>query len=252
LEASYILAKRGHKVDIYEASDKICGGQLEVATLPPNKNILNFIPDFYSEQLSRFENVDIHLNTPITAENINKIKADTVLLATGAKPLIPKIPGCENKNVYTAEEVLRGKVKLSGKVVVAGGGQIGGETAHFLIEKGCQVTIIEMLPEILVKEELITKLTLLNILQIAGVEILINTKITKFTKNSVEATNLETGETANVACDYIVMAFGTVPENSLYEALSAKFDEVITIGDADTVGKVQTAIHSGFFAGLEV
>ncbi len=252
LEAAYTLGKRGHIVDMYEASDKICGGQLLTASLPPAKDVLNYIPAFYAEQLSRLPNVNIHLNTPVSANNLNSISADVVLLATGANALIPNIPGIDNKNVYTAEEVLKGNADLSGKVVVAGGGQIGGETAHFLLEKGCEVSIIEMLPAILIKEELITMLTLLNILSTGGAQILTNTKISRFNEDSVEALNTQSGETLSVPCDHVVVAFGTKPENSLYQTLKTKFGDVRVIGDADVVGNIQTAIHSGFFAALDI
>ncbi len=252
LEAAYILGKRGHHVHIYEASGQICGGQLQTATLPPSKDVLKNIPEFYNEQLSRLPNVTLHLNCPISADNLDSVSADVVLLATGANALIPNIPGIDNENVYTAEQVLKGEVTLSGKVAVAGGGQIGGETAHFLLEKGCQVSIIEMLPAILVKEELITMLTLLNILSTAGAEILTDTKISKFNVDSVEAVNTLSGESVTVPCDAVVLAFGTTSEKSLYDVLKTKFNEVIVIGDANEVGNIQTAIHDGFFTALDI
>lgn len=251
LEAAYILGLRGHMVEVYEKTSNICGGQFAAASLPPSKNILNHIPNFFESQLSRFPNVKIHLNSPISESDIDTLKADVVLLSTGAKPLIPHIPGIDGKNIVTAEDVLRGKVVLSGKIAIAGGGQIGCETAHYLLEKGFKVSIIEMLPVIDIKEEMITQMMLTQILKDESAEILTNTRINRFTEAGVEAINIQTNEDIYVDCDNIVLAFGTVPENRLYDKLAEKLP-VISIGDCDGVGNIQMAIESGFFAALQI
>ena len=108
-----------------------------------------------------------------------------------------------------------------------------------------------MLPDIAQKEEMITKMTLIKILQDEDVKILTTTRINQFTETGVDATNLQTGEKIHIDCDYIVLAFGTIPENSLYHKLEKKFP-VISIGDCDRIGNIQTAIESGFFAALKI
>lgn len=251
LEAAYMLGLRGHHVTVYEAADKLCGGQLDIAMKPPCKHVLKHIPDYFAEQLSRMENVTIHYSYPITESNMAEVHADVVLMATGAKPLIPNIAGIDHSNIYTAEQVLKGEVSLTGNIAIAGGGQVGCETAHYLLEKGCQVSIIEMLPGIALKEELITMLTITNILSTSGAQILTNTKILEFKPDRVETVNIESNETASISCDSIVLAFGTTPENALYEALSQKFN-VIKIGDCAKVGNIVTAIEDGYFTALEI
>ncbi len=251
LEAAYILGLRGHHVDIYESTDKLCGGQLDIAMVPPCKDVLKHIPGYFAEQLSRMENVNIHTNHPVTESNMDSIHADVVLLATGAKALIPNIPGIDNPNIYTAEQVLKGDISLSGNIAIAGGGQVGCETAHYLLENGCKVSIIEMMPAIALKEELITMLTITNILNSSGAEIHTDTKILEFKSNSVETVNVRTNESVSIPCDSIVLAFGTVPENALYEKLAQKFN-VIKVGDCAKVGNIATAIEDGYFAALEI
>lgn len=251
LEAAYILGLRGHSVDLYEAGDKICAGQLSAAMLAPCKSSLQNIPDFFESKLSKLSNVNIHLNTAINEENIDTLNADLVMLATGARPLVPNIPGIGNKNVFTAEQVLREKVSLSGNVVVAGGGQIGCETAHCLLEKDCNVSIIEMLPGIALKEELITMLTITNILQSTGAKVYSNTKILEFGENSINAVETSTNKELKIPFDSVVLAFGTVSDAKLYDSLSQRY-ETISIGDCEKVGNIRTAIESGFFAAMEV
>lgn len=251
LETAYLLGSRGHNVRVYEATDSLCGGQLTVASLPPSKEVLKYIPEFYEEQLSRLPDVKIYLNTKIGEEEIKTLEADIVFLATGGKALVPNIPGIDGKNVFTAEQVLRDEVNLSGSVVVAGGGQIGCETAHYLMDKGYDVSIVEMLCGIALKDELITMLTITNILQSGCSKILTDTCIDQFTESGVDARNVETGEKIHIDSDNIVMAFGAAPENKLYDKLAERFP-VISIGDCAKVGDIQAAIESGFFAALEI
>ena len=88
------------------------------------------------------------LETEVTPELVEKTKPDAIIVATGSEPLIPDIPGIQDKRVVTARDVLADKVKITNKkVVVAGGGMVGAETAEFLAEQGNKVTIIEMLPK---------------------------------------------------------------------------------------------------------
>ncbi|MBQ9646772.1 MAG: FAD-dependent oxidoreductase, partial [Oscillospiraceae bacterium] len=108
MEAAYRLAMRGHTVDLYDKADALCGGsQMESASTPPWKDNLKNIPNFYAAQFKRFDNIRIHLGVEITKDNLDEIKTDAVILATGAVPIVPPIPGLrENKSVLTANEVL--------------------------------------------------------------------------------------------------------------------------------------------------
>jgi 2,4-dienoyl-CoA reductase (NADPH2) len=76
-----------------------------------------------------------------------KERPDVVIVATGATPLIPDLPGMKSNHVATAVDVLAG-MKKTGEIVVVGWGSTGCETAEFLTQKGKQVTILEMLPRI--------------------------------------------------------------------------------------------------------
>ena len=192
LEAAYIAAQRGHSVEVYEATDRLCGGQLRIASSSPCKDILQHIPDFFRVQLGRLPNVKIHLNSPVTAENAASIEADTVLVCTGAEPLVPNIPGIDGANVKKAQDVLLGKAEVKGDVVICGGGQVGVETALELIERGHKITIVEMLPDLILKEELMTRIVMMKKLAAAGVNILCSHSVTAFTDSGVEVEDMKT------------------------------------------------------------
>lgn len=250
MEAAYIAAQRGHSVDLYEASDRLGGGQLRIASSSPYKDILQHIPDFFSVQLGRMSNVNIHLNSPITAENASQIQADTVLLCTGAEPLIPEIPGIHGEEIATAQDVLLHKREAKGHAVICGGGQVGVETALELLERGCTVTIVEMLPELILKEELMTRIVMLKKLAAANVEILCQHKIMAFEGNSVKLMDMQSGQEKTIEADSVVIAFGTKPVNALQDAFGDK--ELILMGDAKTPDTITTAINDGFWAAVEL
>ena len=94
---------------------------------------------------------------------IEKAKPDVVILATGAEPLLPDITGISGKNVLMSWDVLSGKVEVPGTTVaIAGGGLVGCETALLLAEKGKKATIVEMLDELAMDMEPITRFDLLT------------------------------------------------------------------------------------------
>ena len=249
LEAAYIAAQRGHNVDIYEKSGRLCGGQLAAASSSPCKDILQHIPDFFSVQLDRMPNVTVHLNSPITAENAAAVKADTVLICTGAEPLLPGIPGIEKAVV--ANDVLLHRAEVKGHVAICGGGQVGVETALELIERGCSVSIIDMLPDVILKEELMTRIVMMKKLGAANARILCNKKICRITDEGVETEPVDGGEKEFVKADAVIAAFGTKPVNRL-AALFEDRAEVMVIGDAKAPDTITAAIHDGFFAALDI
>ena len=84
------------------------------------------------------------------------IPYDKLVLATGASPIVPPIPGIDKKNVFTlhgvhdAEGIKALLAEHKAKdVVIVGGGLIGVEATEALATHGCRVTIVEMLPQIL-------------------------------------------------------------------------------------------------------
>lgn len=253
LEAAYRLVMRGHYVDLYEKSEELCGAQIKAAMTPPGKSVLGNIKRFYDAQFSKMENLTVHLNYEMTEENIASLKADAVVLATGGEPVIPRIPGLSiGANIMTADDVLIGKSEAKGRVLIAGGGQVGIETAHHLREKGMEVGIIEMLPELAVNEELLTRLTILPIIAESGIKVYTSHKIQKVENSKITVLDLNNNETNELSFNTLVLAFGTKPVRYLDDSLKAKFQEYYIAGDANSTGNIQKAIESGFFTALKI
>ncbi len=145
MEAAIVSATRGHDVDLFERSARL-GGQIGLAATPPGRQDFIAVKEFMTGEVQR-RGVRVHLNEAVTAETVRKGHPDVVIVATGAHPSIPKIPGVGRSNVVTSWDVLRGK--QTGKtVLVAGGGMCGVETALFLFKQGKKVTLIEALDHV--------------------------------------------------------------------------------------------------------
>lgn len=139
MQAACIAAQRGHDVTLWEA-DEILGGQLRLATVPPGKEPISTLTTNLIRNV-KINKVKVITGIKATPEAILEFKPDALVLATGSRPFIPDIPGCNNPNVITSRRVLSGQKVDSNNVVVIGGGLIGCETADFLAVQGKKVTV---------------------------------------------------------------------------------------------------------------
>ena len=176
MEAARVLALRGHRVVLYEKGAKL-GGQVNLAVIPPHKEELRNILDYLVFQLEKL-NVEVHLGREATAETVTKERPDAIIVATGALPLFPEIPGLERERLFTPGEALEGDRPMGEKIIVIGGGMVGCEVAEYLAGKGKQVTIIEKLSEVASGMEghtrrlLLERLKSLSVQMITGAEVL--------------------------------------------------------------------------------
>ncbi|AIQ68899.1 hypothetical protein PGRAT_15675 [Paenibacillus graminis] len=100
MEAAIIAARRGHDVTLYDKSGKL-GGQWLLAAIPPGKELLNTFTVWQKGELDR-SGVKVVLNTEVTREFVEQVNPDEIILASGATPIIPGIPGADKSHVYTA------------------------------------------------------------------------------------------------------------------------------------------------------
>lgn len=252
LEAARVLAEKGHHVDVYEAADSICGGQLKAAQQPPCKEILGNIPRYYSTVLGKMDNVVIHLSCKVTPEALPAIQADEFVVATGAIPLVPRIPGMERTAMIAAVNVLNGETTVGEHVLIAGGGQVGVETAHYLANRGRKVTVIEMQNTVCPQEEPNTKSALLAELESLPVSLRTHEKILSMENGKVTTEDINGHERMQYSCDSIVLAFGMRSEKSLYDALIRLGKKAYLIGDAAHIANIANAIEQGFLLGNRI
>ena len=130
LSFAIVAAERGHKVTLYDASDKI-GGQFNIAKQVPGKEEFQETINYFQAQLDKF-NIDVQLNNTLTADSLIKKNYDEVILATGIVPRSPELPGIQHKKVLTYLDVIRDKSPVGKKVAIIGAGGIGFDVAEYL------------------------------------------------------------------------------------------------------------------------
>lgn len=249
MEAAIVAAQRGHKVEIFEKNSRL-GGQWVLAAIPPTKEELGSFTVWQVNQLNKL-GVIVHLNTEFTLDMIRDSQPDSVIIATGASPFVPNIPGKDLNHVLTANDILQGSAQAGKRVVVIGGGLVGSETAAHLANHGHDVSIIEMNSDIFVGTPSATKQYLMKDLQHHNVAILTNTQVKEIHNDAVVVENDGQLQTL-AAIDNVVMAIGSRPVSFSVEDLEQHVSEIVTIGDAQKVRKAMEAVEEGYLAGLSL
>jgi 2,4-dienoyl-CoA reductase (NADPH2) len=279
LEAAVTLAKRGHKVDLYE-SEKWIGGQFNLASVVPDKEGFYDLLLYYAHQLEH-HGVNLHLGKPIGKNNLSKLKADEIVVATGAAPLVPNIEGLEDGiedgYVRLAWDILSNEFTgTSENIVIIGGGAVGCDvalyltqdgtmnekTARFLLENDAEdpllvqqllkqstrkVIMLEMLDKIGKDIGKSTRWPIMQQLKRRGVKMYTNTKVTRIEEGKVFAEN--NGETQAFDAGIIVLATGVISHNPFSKI---KDKRIHVIGDAMSVAKALDAIKQGFELALTI
>ena len=276
LAAAKEAALCGHRVILYEKSGEL-GGQLKIAGALEERRDFIKLAEVMARQ-ARDAGCDIRTSTEIDPETIIAENPDAVIVACGGKPLIPPIPGIENENVVMAWDVLSGKADTGDDIVVIGGGAVGIETAVYLAKKGTidndtlaflflnnaedievlrqaattgikRVRLIEMLPRLGADIGISTRWVELQLLKRYGVETMTDTKAARILPDGIV---VERGGIQElISCDTVVIAAGTLSENSLASKLDKKV-HVISAGDTRKPRKAIDAIREGFFAAREL
>ena len=249
LEAARVAAIRGHAVDIYEKADKI-GGQINLAAVPPRKDEILRATEYYETILPSL-GVRLHLNTEATKEIMNA--ADAVIVAVGAHDLLLPIPGADGANVVSSWDVLSGKAEVSGHCAVIGGGLVGTETAEYLLEKGCSVSIIEMMDKIANGESSTILPTIQADFKVHDVKQYVNTKVSAIAGGgkTVTAVNTADGSEIAVDCDMVVMAVGSRKNTFDVEGITVP---VYYAGDCsgERTASIDEAVRGGYKAANEI
>ncbi|WP_148863615.1 NADPH-dependent 2,4-dienoyl-CoA reductase [Marinobacter fonticola] len=130
LAAATTLAKRGHKVTLYEADGDI-GGQFNYAKRIPGKEEFYETLRYYRRQIEVL-GIDLQLETRVDVDSLKSEGFDDVVIATGVKPRTPIIDGIDHPKVLGYLDVLRHNKPVGQSVAVIGAGGIGFDVSEFL------------------------------------------------------------------------------------------------------------------------
>ncbi|MEG2543418.1 MAG: FAD-dependent oxidoreductase [Longicatena sp.] len=247
------LAIRGHDVTLLEKS-KSLGGQLKVACISPYKQDISKWIIYLSKQLE-LHNVKVECNVEATTDLIQNSQSDVVVIATGAREIIPPIKGIDQTKAIRAQQVLTKEVViLGGNVLVVGGGIVGCEVCESLLHQKLgelHITMIDMLDKIAKDMVPSNYGGMMERLNAAHVHMMPNTKLCQVNEDC--ATIERNGQSLQLEhLTHIIYACGSKSENSLYEKLKETCHEIYCIGDAKNPAQALEAVRDGIEIAIKI
>jgi NADPH-dependent 2,4-dienoyl-CoA reductase/sulfur reductase-like enzyme len=238
LEAARVAALRGHETILYERSATL-GGQVLVAARAPLRPGYGQSVEWLVRQLRR-TSATIRLGREATVELVLDDRPDAVLVATGAVPRRPAVPGADLPGVATVEDILSGAVVAGPRVLVVDGtGRVqAGLAADFLAVQGHAVTVLTAYHTVCDNTEGSTKEPLYERLYQRDVKMLVDTALVGIEPDGVgklrvrAANEYSDRPLALDGVDTIVLAYGGRAVDSLHASLKGKVPEVVLVGDA--------------------
>ncbi len=247
MQVAITLARAGSKVDLLERADKL-GGLLNIANQPPHKERLGELVDYLITELKQ-AGVNVRLNTEFTPELLSNYNPDALVIAGGAKPVLPSIAG-KSTRISSLDDILSGQIQVSGeKVVIIGGGSSGCELAEFLADRGNAVTIIEQAAQLAGGLENMTRLGLLARIKAKGIIVKTATIVKEIKEDELLIYRRKDQQEEVLAADRIVLACGYSADHELYEAIKDQVENVYIIGDASAARGVQEALEEAVNVG---
>jgi len=250
-QAARTLVERGHEVVLFEKKDKLGGLLHDIDKLPFKDDLLR-----HTEWLVRTTmncGADIRLNTEATPFLVMAENPDAIVVAVGAQPARPPIAGIDNPNVFNVLDVDSGRKKVSGAVVVCGGGLSGCESALALAMEGCNVTVVDIIPEddFATGAMDITRAMLLSLMEEHKVRKIGNHIVRSIDKDGVHIEGRD-WKYQTIPADYIVDALGMKNDKSIADAYVDLIPDVYVVGDAYNVANIKQANLSAYNAAANI
>ena len=242
MEAAIVCAKRGHKVTLYEKSDKL-GGVFIAAATPSFKEKDRALIAWYNREITKYP-IEIKLNTEV--KSVEELGADEVIVATGAVANQPPIPGIEKG--MQAVDFLLGDKQVGQNVTIIGGGLTGCEIAYELYLQGKNPTIVEMLDDLICTPGICLANTsyLRDFFKLHEVPVYLESKVSAIKEGSVTVVDKE-GKTMEIPADNVILSVGYHPA-----PIAKKGRKVHVIGDANKVGNLRTAIWQAWDVAMKL
>jgi mycofactocin system FadH/OYE family oxidoreductase 2 len=244
MEVARAAAVRGHQVSLWE-KEPVLGGQVNLAVLGAGRSEFGGVTRWLEGQLKKLP-VDVRLGKEATTADVLAENVDTVVIATGSKPIVAPVPGAEGPHVHSVWDVLTNASALGERVLFVdyNGHHQAKSVAEKLLDAGHKVTIV--CASLFVGQELgpLQDLNLtLGRLLAKGAKMLHNIAIMGIEGTTATGFNVYSNETVSLADnDDIVLCMGNHVDDELYFALKGRVADLRRVGDCVAPRKVDMAI----------
>jgi 2,4-dienoyl-CoA reductase-like NADH-dependent reductase (Old Yellow Enzyme family)/NADPH-dependent 2,4-dienoyl-CoA reductase/sulfur reductase-like enzyme len=238
MEAALRLRAKGHEPILIERSDGL-GGTFAAAaiTYEPNERYLNWL-----RREIAAAGLDVRLGTPATPEMLASLKADSVVVATGAAHKASAIPGIDKACVIRVQDYLR--TRPSGRAIAIIGGDIAGlELAEWLQGNGKMVSVISAAAKLGAGLPIVRRARLLAELRQKSVMLIAGARDIAIGEGEVTWRNAGDG-IGRATADRVIVTIGAVANLGLVQKLSAAGFAVSAVGDCTGVLYLESAIRA--------
>ena len=264
LETARVAAERGHRVTLVEKAADL-GGQFRLAAAQPERDEIGELLGWYRGQLEKLQ-VRVELGTEMTAAAVRDFGADAVVLSTGSQPTrtgfqralphVDALPGVEQENVCSVNDVLEGAARPGKRVLLLddlnGWWPASGTVLH-LAEQGHDVTVVTASdkPAEALDVSHLGPSTRERFAKL-GVEVVCSHALTRWAGTTATIANLYTGDTRDLAFDSLVLATTNTVDDTLASALADDEIEVHTVGDMVAARTASMAFYEGRTLGMKL
>ncbi len=254
MEAARVCALRGHHVALMEKEAKLGGTVSSLALDPLSIEFANFI-DYLGNQMKKLK-IDVRVCRDVDLADVDEIKPDTVIVATGASLVIPDIAKGKS-GVMDHIEALENRAGI-GKKVIVWGLMYGSELAVSLAGEGKDVILIgEGGEKSMVSHAadnrrwwVLRKLVDIDTVRatehaakLDNPEVLLNVKVEDVTSDGI-CVKTDKGDLKLIEFDTLIISRGRMKNDSLFDDLQEKVLEIFKIGDCSAAGNIQKAVQS--------
>lgn len=246
--AAITAAQRGHSVSLYEKNSRLGGQLLAEQHIPFKQDMYRFVQVL--ESRLAHAGVDVHLNTELTAEQAAAMHADVVIVAVGAQPVIPQIPGIDSSCVVSLDALHEDPPAIGQKVVILGGGLVGSECAIYLDGLGKDITLVEMKDDWASDSYFMHKNAMQIYMRSSRIQIHVKTTAKAVTEHGLLCAT-PSGEEL-LEADTILLAAGMKANRSCAESFYNTAPRVFEVGDCIRAGRVVDAVTGGYYRALDI